>query len=288
MPPTRAEIALRLGFKSANAAEEHLKALAKKGLIVLEPGSARGIRLVEQLGLPLFVKPANQGSSVGVSKVNSEEQYQQAVALAFEFDHKVVVEQGIKGREIECAVLGNDHPQASTCGEIVLNSEFYAYDTKYIDDQGAQEVLVGITEPIDRTFVIDMDHVARINYSYNGIEGSIPADVEADETTRYTTTLDHQALLTLAADSITEEGFFCVVLPEQIGNAFSQQALGMGWHLRLRTDVAETEARLPHRVLLAFSPQAGECFSDRLVIRGPDQRYSEGYTALTQAFYLFM
>lgn len=90
----------------------------------------------DKLGLPLFVKPANRGSSVGVSKVNSEEQYQQAVALAFEFDHKVVVEQGIKGREIECAVLGNDHPQASTCGEIVLNSEFYAYDTKYIDDQG--------------------------------------------------------------------------------------------------------------------------------------------------------
>ncbi|VFS59919.1 D-alanine--D-alanine ligase A [Raoultella planticola] len=95
----------------------------------------------DKLGLPLFVKPANQGSSVGVSKVNTEEQYQQAVALAFEFDHKVVVEQGIKGREIECAVLGNDHPQASTCGEIVLNSEFYAYDTKYIDDQGAKVVV---------------------------------------------------------------------------------------------------------------------------------------------------
>ena len=50
----------------------------------------------------------------------------------------------------------------------------------------------------------------------------------------------------------------------------------------------QNEARLPHRVLLAFSPQAGECFSDRLVIRGPDQNYSEAYTALTQAFYLFM
>ena len=60
-----------------------------------------------KLGLPLFVKPANQGSSVGVSKVTSEEQYAIAVDLAFEFDHKVIVEQGIKGREIECAVLGN-------------------------------------------------------------------------------------------------------------------------------------------------------------------------------------
>ncbi|HFZ8993942.1 TPA: D-alanine--D-alanine ligase [Citrobacter freundii] len=93
------------------------------------------------LGLPLFVKPANQGSSVGVSKVTSEAEYAKAVALAFEFDHKVVVEQGIKGCEIECAVLGNDYPQASTCGEIVLNSDFYAYDTKYIDDNGAKVVV---------------------------------------------------------------------------------------------------------------------------------------------------
>lgn len=82
------------------------------------------------------------------------------------------------------------------------------------------------------------------------------------------TTLDHPSLLTCAAECITEEGFFCVVLPEQIGNGFTELALSMGWHLRLRTDVAENEARLPHRVLLAFSPQAGECFSDRLVIRG--------------------
>lgn len=95
----------------------------------------------------MFVKPANRGSSVGVSKVTSEAQYDQAVALAFEFDHKVVVEQGIKGREIECAVLGNDHPQASTCGEIVLNSDFYAYDTKYIDDNGATVVVPAAIAP---------------------------------------------------------------------------------------------------------------------------------------------
>ena len=91
-----------------------------------------------KLGLPLFIKPANQGSSVGVSKVKTAEQYQQALDLAFEFDHKVLIEKGIVGREIECAVLGNDHPQASTCGEVVLNSEFYAYDTKYISADGAR------------------------------------------------------------------------------------------------------------------------------------------------------
>lgn len=98
-------------------------------------------QLSAQLGLPMFVKPANQGSSVGVSKVTNEAEFVEAVRLAFEFDKKVVVEQGIKGREIECAVLGNDEPQASVCGEIVLNSEFYAYDTKYIDDNGAQVVV---------------------------------------------------------------------------------------------------------------------------------------------------
>jgi len=100
-----------------------------------------------KLGLPLFVKPANQGSSVGVSKVTSEAQYHEAVSFAFEFDHKVVVEKGIVGREIECAVLGNEAPEASTCGEIVLNSEFYAYDTKYIDDNGARVVVPAEIDP---------------------------------------------------------------------------------------------------------------------------------------------
>ncbi len=100
-----------------------------------------------KLGLPLFVKPANQGSSVGVSKVTSEAQYHEAVCFAFEFDHKVVVEKGIVGREIECAVLGNEAPEASTCGEIVLNSEFYAYDTKYIDDNGARVVVPAEIDP---------------------------------------------------------------------------------------------------------------------------------------------
>ncbi|MEB0951183.1 tRNA(1)(Val) (adenine(37)-N(6))-methyltransferase TrmN [Citrobacter sedlakii] len=121
-------------------------------------------------------------------------------------------------------------------------------------------------------------------YYEQGVDCATPQRERA----RYTTTLDHPALLACAAELITEEGFLCVVLPEKTGGLFTQQAHDMGWHLRLRTDVAENEARLPHRVLLAFSPKQGECFSDRLVIRGPDQRYSEGYTALTQAFYLFM
>ncbi|KFD23693.1 tRNA(1)(Val) (adenine(37)-N(6))-methyltransferase TrmN [Yokenella regensburgei] len=121
-------------------------------------------------------------------------------------------------------------------------------------------------------------------YYEQGVECATPEREQA----RYTTTLDHTTLLNCAADAITEEGFFCVVLPEAIGAEFTQKAESLGWNLRLRTDVAETELKLPHRVLLAFSPQAGEVFTDRLVIRGPEQQYSEGYTALTQAFYLFM
>lgn len=97
--------------------------------------------IVAQLGLPLFVKPANQGSSVGVSKVKRAEDLPAALEAAFRFDHKVLVEQAIIGREIECAVLGNDDPQASGCGEIVLSDEFYAYDTKYLNEHGARVVV---------------------------------------------------------------------------------------------------------------------------------------------------
>ncbi len=100
-----------------------------------------------RLGLPLFVKPANQGSSVGVSKVTREAEFDAAIALAFEFDHKVLIEKGIVGREIECAVLGNAFPEASTCGEIVVNDTFYSYDTKYIDDKGAQVVVPAAIDP---------------------------------------------------------------------------------------------------------------------------------------------
>ncbi|PSN09903.1 D-alanine--D-alanine ligase [Siccibacter turicensis] len=100
-----------------------------------------------RLGLPLFVKPANQGSSVGVSKVTREAEFDAAIALAFEFDHKVLIEKGIAGREIECAVLGNAFPEASTCGEIVVNDTFYSYDTKYIDDKGAQVVVPAAIDP---------------------------------------------------------------------------------------------------------------------------------------------
>ena len=90
-----------------------------------------------QLGLPLFIKPANLGSSVGISKAKNREEFESAVRDAFHYDHKILIEECIKGREIECSVLGNDNPIASVPGEILPRHEFYSYEAKYLDEDGA-------------------------------------------------------------------------------------------------------------------------------------------------------
>jgi D-alanine-D-alanine ligase len=99
------------------------------------------------LGLPLFVKPANLGSSVGISKVKAPDELAQAIDTALEFDRKVVVEAGVlDAREIECAVLGNDDPQASVPGEIIPSREFYDYEAKYLDE-GSRTVIPADLSP---------------------------------------------------------------------------------------------------------------------------------------------
>jgi len=90
------------------------------------------------LSLPFFVKPANLGSSVGISKVSRPSQFRAAIDDAFRYDNKIIIEEAIRGREIECSVLGNDNPVASLPGEIIVQHEFYSYDAKYIDHQGAR------------------------------------------------------------------------------------------------------------------------------------------------------
>jgi D-alanine-D-alanine ligase len=89
------------------------------------------------LGAPLFVKPANLGSSVGVSKVRTGGEFDEALRLAFRYDTKAVVEEFVDGREIECSVLGNDDPIASVPGEVLPTHEFYDYEAKYLDEHGA-------------------------------------------------------------------------------------------------------------------------------------------------------
>ncbi|MBN1649211.1 MAG: D-alanine--D-alanine ligase [Spirochaetales bacterium] len=89
------------------------------------------------LGNPLFIKPANMGSSVGVSKVHNEAEYDRAIDEAFRFDRKLIIEECIRGREIECSVLGNREPIASVPGEVIPSHDFYSYEAKYIDEKGA-------------------------------------------------------------------------------------------------------------------------------------------------------
>lgn len=95
-------------------------------------------RLAGELGYPMFVKPANAGSSVGVSKAKNAVELRDALSLAFSHDRKVVVEQLLTGQEIECAVMGNDDPiAAQVLGEIAPGNEFYDYTGKYLDDSTA-------------------------------------------------------------------------------------------------------------------------------------------------------
>jgi D-alanine-D-alanine ligase len=91
-----------------------------------------------RLGAPLFVKPANLGSSVGITKVGAGKDLAKAVEVAFTYDTKVLIEHGVDAREIECAVLGNDQPRASVPGEIIPEADFYSYEAKYDSDSQAR------------------------------------------------------------------------------------------------------------------------------------------------------
>ncbi len=92
----------------------------------------------KELSLPLFVKPLCTGSSVGIKKVKAKKELAAAIDYAFQFDTRIMMETGIDCREIECAVLGNECPQASVLGEILPQHEFYSYEAKYLDPQGAK------------------------------------------------------------------------------------------------------------------------------------------------------
>ena len=90
-----------------------------------------------RLGTPVFIKPANMGSSVGISKVYDRAGLEAAVENAFQYDTKIIIEENIRGRELECSVLGNEKPIASLPGEVLPQAEFYSYEAKYIDEKGA-------------------------------------------------------------------------------------------------------------------------------------------------------
>jgi D-alanine-D-alanine ligase len=132
-------------------------------------------RMVErELRYPVFVKPANTGSSVGISKVHGRRELGAALALAAEFDRKVIIERAIgNAREIECSVLGNDAPEASVPGEIIPSNEFYDYDAKYVDGKSTTVIPARLPASIARKIreiavraytAIDCAGMARVDF----------------------------------------------------------------------------------------------------------------------------
>lgn len=123
----------------------------------------------KELGLPFMVKAANLGSSVGVSKVKSKEDFEKAVNDSFNFDDCVLFEEFIEGREIECAILGNDPVQASLPGEIIISSkyDFYTFDAKYVDGEA---VSIDVPAKIEPSLVEKIRAVSIKSYQALGCE----------------------------------------------------------------------------------------------------------------------
>lgn len=134
------------------------------------------------LGYPCFVKPANLGSSVGIAKVRSRAELEKALDSAASYDRRIIVEAGVTAREVECAVLGNDRPEASVVGEITFSSDFYDYETKYTD--GAADLFIPAQLPdaiaeqvrqraIDAFLALDCAGLGRVDFFYVEATGEV-------------------------------------------------------------------------------------------------------------------
>lgn len=136
----------------------------------------------EKLGYPCFVKPARTGSSVGVGKAHNREELKSAIENAVKFDTKVLIEENIDGHEVECAVLGNDEPRASTVGEIMPTVEFYDFDAKYNDNSTVLQIPANLpkeTVEIIREYAItafkalDGQGLTRVDFFVKNSDGSV-------------------------------------------------------------------------------------------------------------------
>ena len=131
----------------------------------------------------MFVKPANLGSSVGISKARNDVELRDAIELALQFDRKIVIEAAVpEAREIECGVLGNDDPEASVAGEIVPSREFYDYEAKYVDD--ASKLLIPAPLAAEQTSrirslavdafrAVEGAGMARVDFLLSGSSGEV-------------------------------------------------------------------------------------------------------------------
>ena len=144
------------------------------------PGLEAACKKVQsELEYPLFIKPANSGSSVGINRALDQEALMEALREAMEFDDKLIVEKGIEAREIEIAVLGNEEPQASVPGEIVPGHDFYDYEAKYLDD--STQLLV--PAPVDKKEVKTLQEMAIRAFQALEAEGMARVDFLMDKNT---------------------------------------------------------------------------------------------------------
>jgi D-alanine-D-alanine ligase len=129
---------------------------------------------IKKFSLPVFVKPASSGSSVGVSKASTKDELKAAVIKALRYDNHVLIEEAIKGREIECAILGNDKLLASVPGEIIPRHSFYSYEAKYIDAEGAR-----LDMPADLPYEISVrvQEIAQKSYKALSCSGMARVDM---------------------------------------------------------------------------------------------------------------
>jgi D-alanine-D-alanine ligase len=136
----------------------------------------------QKLGYPCFVKPANLGSSVGISKVRSRQELEVALDNAASYDRRIIVEAGVVAREVECAVLGNDTPKASVIGEITYQSDFYDYETKYTQGQADLMIPASLPEAVAQQIqemaikaflAIDGAGLARVDFFYVESTGEV-------------------------------------------------------------------------------------------------------------------
>lgn len=136
----------------------------------------------EEIGYPCFVKPANLGSSVGISKAKARSELETALDEAASYDRRIIIEKGITAREVECAVLGNDDPQASVVGEISYNTDFYDYETKYTEGKAElyipsplpDKIFKQVQELAKQAFIaVDAAGLSRVDIFYEEATGEV-------------------------------------------------------------------------------------------------------------------
>jgi D-alanine-D-alanine ligase len=177
------KIAMKIAFEQAGLAQVKYKALTRAQVWsnpCVFPKLCDEIEAT--LGYPCFVKPANLGSSVGIAKVRSRQELETALDNAAGFDRRLIVEAGVVAREVECAVLGNDQPQASVIGEITYDSDFYDYETKYTE--GKADLLIPAPLPdaiscqiqdmaLQAFAAVDAAGLARVDFFYVEATGEV-------------------------------------------------------------------------------------------------------------------